>query len=555
MIGTFGGSRVLRTYLSKIGSEDPRMRSFIQAQNIDISGTSVRSNKAFDALMEMHKDRIEKYLYYWNLYMGNHWFNLSEENLDAIKINYCSVTVNKNVAFLMNKGFKVTSQFYAVEKYLQNMWELNSASKDFNLFGINMGIMGSVTGDVFIDALYDTSEIYQQEYLKIRILDSHECFPVVDGKEEIGLLHYAMRKRIKNENFGFPDSEVAYEGFYYDNKGNKTFIKGQDRIEGTAYSLREKPFFHIKNFPIPVSNYGMSDLSNIHDLNLTYDRISTDIQDIIDYHAQPVTILTGAKASELQRGVNKLWSLPNGASITNLRLEGDLNASISQLSRLRQNIAEVSGIPEGAVGKQIPMSNTSAAALAISFMPLYETMEYKRTIYGEGLLRINTYAIKTAILRGDISVNQIVKEALKKWREAYADATDEIRERNYPFSKPVDEQYNYDTLAAFMENKIPQEIFKTSVMWFPPLPRDDSLSAQLAVQNVASGIWSKSYARRYLGIDDIQIMQIEKELKVEQEDAIAMQQATLVTNEKIGMNPDSYGQKESMRVQNSTNQL
>ena len=50
-----------------------------------------------------------------------------------------------------------------------------------------------------------------------------------------------------------------------------------------------------------------------------YNEKATEISDILNYHSAPVTVITGAKAQNLEKGPRKVWSIPNaGAKVTNL---------------------------------------------------------------------------------------------------------------------------------------------------------------------------------------------------------------------------------------------
>jgi hypothetical protein len=44
-------------------------------------------------------------------------------------------------------------------------------------------------------------------------------------------------------------------------------------------------------------------------LNRAYNETATDIADIVNYHAAPVTVITGAKASNLEKGPKKVWAV------------------------------------------------------------------------------------------------------------------------------------------------------------------------------------------------------------------------------------------------------
>ena len=70
---------------------------------------------------------------------------------------------------------------------------------------------------------------------------------------------------------------------------------------------------------ISSSPWGQSDIWDIIPLNRELNEKMTEVSDIINYHAAPVTIITGAKASQLERGPKKVWAgLPKDSQVFNL---------------------------------------------------------------------------------------------------------------------------------------------------------------------------------------------------------------------------------------------
>jgi hypothetical protein len=545
-------TQTLRTYLWQVAGDDPRYTSFLKAAGIE--GEILQKKTKFDDLMKVHGDRINRYNTYINMYNGNHWFSTSDDNIEPIKVNFCNMTINKNVAFLMNKGFLVESDFPDIEKFLQDNWLLNGGGQaPNNPFGTNLALMGGINGDAWVSALLDTHPVTQQEYIKYDILKSNRAFPVLDRGKPIGYLDYGLRDVVVALNNGFAEYDKVYEGAFYA-PGLKQTIK-DDVVVGTQlFDFLEMPIVHFANFPLVGEYYGMGDLAQVVDLNLLYDRLITDVQDIIDYHSSPITILKGARASELTRGANKVWSIPKDAEIKNLELSGDLTSATNHIMKIRESIAEISNVP---VNKTDHISNTSAAALAIQFMPLYETMEFKRTFYGSKLLELNAITIKYAILKGKLSVNKIVKDALKKWKEDYKDADELTRQKNYPFSEKVDASKNYDDLTAFYNGEIPKEIFETYITWFPPLPRDEKSVADMVIALTNANLYSKRHGRSVIGLSDKESRLVEKEIEQDAERNFERyaERETITNNskfgDKTGMEGDNdvKGEKESRRVE------
>ena len=51
------------------------------------------------------------------------------------------------------------------------------------------------------------------------------------------------------------------------------------------------PIVHIPNLPVSGSPWGLSDAHDIITINRQYNEIATDVADIINYHAAPVTVI------------------------------------------------------------------------------------------------------------------------------------------------------------------------------------------------------------------------------------------------------------------------
>ena len=161
------------------------------------------------------------------------------------------------------------------------------------------------------------------------------------------------------------------------------------------------PIVHIPNVRVSGSPWGLSDCHDLIVLNRTYNEVATDIADIINYHAAPVTVITGAKASSLEKGPKKVWGgLPKDAQVFNLEGGGSgLEGAMKYLETIKRSMHEMIGIPETALGQIQPISNTSGTALSIQFQPLMNRYQQKVIQYGEGLRRINELVMLTIALK------------------------------------------------------------------------------------------------------------------------------------------------------------
>ena len=128
---------------------------------------------------------------------------------------------------------------------------------------------------------------------------------------------------------------------------------------------------HIQNAPAQGSAWGLSDIWEILGTNREYNEKMTEISDIINYHANPITVITGGKAPALDVGPNKIWGVDNDAAKV-YNLENNfpgLQAAFGYVDLLKTYMFEATGVPINALGQEQAISNTSGVALSIQFMP------------------------------------------------------------------------------------------------------------------------------------------------------------------------------------------
>jgi hypothetical protein len=246
------------------------------------------------------------------------------------------------------------------------------------------------------------------------------------------------------------------------------------------------PVVHIPNVTVSGSPWGLADISDITSLNREYNEKATDISDIINYHAAPVTVITGAKLSNLEKGAKKVWGgLPKDANVFNLENGVSLGGPIEYLELLKRAMHEMTGVPETALGQMQPISNTSGVALAIQYQPMMQSHGRKTTVYGVGLRKINELALRTLFLFEPDTVyyNEGTEGILQEGQITQLDPTDPL-------------------------------VYQVSCEWPPPLPVD-ALNKHNEIQaKMTLGLESKRGALRDLGVEfpDEKMQEIFEEL-------------------------------------------
>lgn len=232
------------------------------------------------------------------------------------------------------------------------------------------------------------------------------------------------------------------------------------------------PIVHIRNISVSGSPWGLADIVDVIPLNREFNEKATEISDIVNYHSAPVTIITGAKASNLEKGPRKIWGgLPKDASVFNLENGVDLSGPLTYLDLIKRSMHELTGVPESALGQVQAISNSSGVALSIQYFPLMQRYSLKQTNYTEGLRRINELILRTLFLY-----------------------------------EPQTRIYDPDSQGIRTSEEQPLVIdprdpgvYDTTCDWPPPLPVDELVKLNEVQAKLALGLESKRGALRDLG--------------------------------------------------------
>jgi len=366
--------------------------------------------------------RLKRYEEHWRFFNGLQWSFVREEGEALVMANYSRTVVNKKASWLVGQGqiIEVPQALRKITKpVLCKVWQDNDEDKKL----LEMATTGGVTGDVPVLVAYQPPTALEKRLnphmtgrIRIRLLQPHQVFPTWNPLNVEEIVHLRIVTEVPTYQPVPPDVRggrpaalgmgVVQKRKYIEDIYPDRIIFGweDEKKEEMPNILGEIPFVHIPNEKFPGEFWGKSDLDDLVDLQREMNEKLTDISDIVNYHAAPVTIITGAKAKQLEKGPKAMWSgLPADAKVFNLQLGGDLGVSFKYLEFVRQLILDISNIPDGAFGRIQSISNTTGAALQVQFQPLVEATNRKAVNYIAGLQKINYF-----ILRIDQAVNQKV---------------------------------------------------------------------------------------------------------------------------------------------------
>lgn len=376
-----------------------------------------------EEILELTNNRINRIHRNWRYYLGKQFDQTNDDGQEKVVINYSKKFVDKSNAFLFGKGWLVSVPWAetdakaarTVVDELDRVWKENK--KD--ILSNEMGQQGGVTGDVFVQVTYvdkipdpknkgeflELTKKDERRGVKLSIVNSLYAHPIYDSTD---------KRKLKAVIIQFPVFEpIIVDG---NKQGKKVHVFTQlvtdeevvewmDKIETNRMKnvLGEINIVHIPNTVISGATFGFADIDGFVALQDHFNTKNTDVSDIIDYHAGPITILYGVRASELQKGANRVWSgFPKDAKVENLELQGDLKASQDFIKSVKTYMHELAGIPEFTLGKELAISNTSAVALHTLYMPLIELTNTKRATYGDGIERINRLILKYLEIKEDL---------------------------------------------------------------------------------------------------------------------------------------------------------
>lgn len=415
-------------------------------------GMGFASVLASGDLTPSEQSRIRKIQDEWNFYEGYHWEGVDDLGSPQVTFNYCKPFINKFVSFEFGKGFTIKAPLLPesvseadedgsgelsederssaaarrmelrervknqVANYLETVWEGN----DKDLLCEEIGQTKAVTGDAWVSVFYEPFDrsldvfeenpegririvCYPTQYVsadydendRSRLLGVRVAYPVRNTEQDEGGILGFFRKKPSVSYTLYKEYWSAEEIVTY--RGNF-----EESREDNPYGFI--PFVQVKNFPLAGRVYGISDLDDVIPLNVEMNAKRSDISEIIDYHAAPITCVFGARIGNLEKGANKVWGgLPKDAKVSNLELNGDLAASTAYLKDLKTSMCEVAGIPESVLGGATAISNTSGVAMQYMNLPLIERVRVKRNCTQVAFERINKMVLYISLQEGLIS--------------------------------------------------------------------------------------------------------------------------------------------------------
>jgi len=459
-----------------------------------------------DEEFEVHGPRLNRYSLNWAMYLGHHTSFRRQAGEPSIVLNYYRAFTDFIINFTFSKGLQfrsVKATEAIVPALLERVWEVDN-NKATVLWEI--GQQGGVSGDCFIKVAYE--EGYEDSVggvhpgrVRILPLNSSFAFPEFHPHDRERLIRFKLKYRFWGTSLEGTRQVYTYTEILTEDSIEEYI--NDEMIDSRPNPLGIIPIIHIANVRVSGSPWGLSDCNEMISINRVYNETATDIADIINYHSAPVTVIIGAKASQLEKGANKVWGgLPKDARVENLEGGGQgLKGAMDFMAQLKKAMHEMVGVPESALGQAMPVSNTSGVALSIMFQPLMNRYHQKIVQYAHGVERVNELILRTLALK---------------------------EPETFTLNLDVETTPKLNQLVQLDPND--PETYRTYAHFPPPLPLDKLIVLNEVQSLLSLGLQSKEGALRDLGEEfpESKLQEIRKELI---DDAIADGALRLVQTE------------------------
>lgn len=470
------------------------------ASDLTVSVSPLGLVELADEEFEVHGPRMNRYASNWAWYLGHHWAYRRELGESQLTFNYVKALAD----YLINFSFGTSIHFGSPEAtsaiiphLIKKVWDQDNDGRTVKW---EIGQLGVVSGDVFVKVAYEqpyTDPVGNKIPGKIRILPLNpaHCFPEFHPHDRSRFIRFKLKYKFWGTAADGTRQVHTYTELITDEMIEE--YVNDELIDQRPNPLGMIPIAHCTNIPVASSPWGLSDIQDIIGLNREFNEKATEVSDIINYHAAPVTVVTGAKASNLEKGPKKVWAIGNkDARVQNLSMDTNLSGPLGYMEMLKTAMHEMTGVPMTALGQLQPISNTSGTSLHMQFFPLMQRHAMKTIQYSKLFKRVNELIIRTAAFYEPewLEYNPMISSVAPKPDQ-------------YMICDPRD-----------------PVTYRTTVEWGSPLPLDALVKLNEVQAKMTMGLESKRGAIKDMGhtFPDQKLQEIFEEMLEDQKQAGAL---------------------------------
>lgn len=306
---------------------------------------------------------------------------------DNVVVNVTKQAVDRIIAFLFPSmpRFQLDGTMDTeseAEKYLKDTWVENGGAFLLNKIASN----GSLSGHNFVRILPpETAGGFSRIVnLNPRLIVAYWKADDVDK-----VLWYEMNWTVGKKEYivDFVDLGGRWEIYEYSRPVGNMWVLDKT----TPWNYRYGPIVDWQHNPRPNEFYGGAETSkDMKKLNRSINKVASDINRILRFHAFPKTIGIGMSAEDIKgTSIDSFWAVANpDAQVYNLEMKSDLGSSMAMLTFLNDAFLSQARvvIMKGTVKDFQRVTNTGIRAV---FLDMIAKNQMNRWAYGQGLQEIS----------------------------------------------------------------------------------------------------------------------------------------------------------------------
>ena len=317
------------------------------------------------------------------------------DDRDNVVINLCRQVVDETISFLVAGMPKfdldaALAQKSDLETWLDECWERSGGAALIT----DMAQNGALTGQIYVRVAP-----MADGYAQIVNLDPANICTVWSAEDYREILWHELHWSTTNpqgvkDNFRLDivNRETSWSIIPYKQVGGTWEING----DSAEWFAPIPPVITWQHLPSANLFYGHHELPHRR-LNDSINKVASDIQSILRYHAFPTTVGTGFTAGDVEKtSIDGFLTVPaTDAKIYNVEMQSDLSASLNTLERLREQffaqarVVIMRGDPDAFRG-------ITNLGIRTAFMPMIAKTRTLRLQYSKGLAKVSQLCLLLA---------------------------------------------------------------------------------------------------------------------------------------------------------------
>lgn len=394
-------------------------------------------NQAVESERQQRRDKYREALKY---YEGDQEeqleYNLAEDPNDNVFINLVKMTADRTISFLFPEVPKFETDPKSIEDTEEEQWIKKFIEANGGLHAlVKLGLRGFLAGHAFI-RVKPVPERYKSQpdrYPSMTVLDPTAVVAFWRADDVGDILWYELRYKagtqtviqdfIKSEtepdvwrirtfkSAPLNDQQVTFSGSTVHGEMRDMEVMG-DYTSSMVFKEEGKPAIHknvippiieFPHLPHPDDYYGMGEFGQ-KDLQDTINRIASERNRIVRENSDPVDVLTGADAEDVDSEGGLLAIASPGAKVTRLEMKGDLEGINTTQDKLIETYLAIARVVL-LKGEAKDLQRVTNASVRTLFLDALAKNNLLQSTYGSGLVKVIKLAMAMAFIDGKVKVN------------------------------------------------------------------------------------------------------------------------------------------------------